>query len=150
MPSTGTGLMNIHIKWIVVQLLSCVWFFATLWTEAHQAFLSFTISQSLFKLMSIESVMSSNYLILYCLLLLSSIFPSIRVFCNESALRIRWQSIGASALAPVLPMNIQDWFPLRLTGLSSLLSKRLKSLIQQHNSKASIFQHSAFFMVQLS
>ena len=76
--------------------------------------------------MSIELVMSSNHLIL-CrpLLLLPSIFSSIGVFSNESVLCIRWQSIGVLALASVLPMNIQDWFPLRLTGLISLLSKRL-------------------------
>ena len=76
---------------VIVQSLSCVQLFATLWTAAHQASLSFTISQSLFKLMSIESVMPSNHLILcHPLLLLPSIFPSIKVFSNESALRIRW------------------------------------------------------------
>ena len=76
---------------VAVQLHSCVWLFATLWTEAHQASLSITNSQSLFKLMSIELVMPSNHLILCCpLLLLPSIFPSIRVFPNELALFIRW------------------------------------------------------------
>ena len=76
---------------IVVQSLSCVWLFATPWTAAHQASLSFTITQSLLKLMSIESVMPSNYLILcHPLLLLPSILPSIRVFSNETTLRIRW------------------------------------------------------------
>ena len=86
----------------------------TPWTATCQASLSFTISQRLLKLMSIESVMPSNHLYL-CrpLLLLPSIFPSIRVFSNESALCIRWQSIGTSA--SVLPMNIQGWFPLGLT-----------------------------------
>ena len=76
---------------VVLQLLSCVWFFVTPWTAAHQASLSFTISQSLLKLMSIESVMPSNHLIL-CrpLLLLPSIFPSIRICSNELALSIRW------------------------------------------------------------
>ena len=76
---------------VVVQLLSCVWLFATSWTVAHQASLSFTISQSLFKLMSIESVMPSNHLLL-CrpLPLLPSVFPNIRVFSNELALCIRW------------------------------------------------------------
>ena len=80
-------------------------------------FLSFTISRSLLKLMSNKSVMPSNHLIL-CppLLLLPSIFPSIRAFSNESALHIRWPKIGTSASASVLPVNIQDWFPLGLTG----------------------------------
>ena len=87
---------------------------------ACQAFLSFTIPWSLLKLISIESVMPSNHLILcHPLFLLPSIFPSNRVFSNELALCIRWPSIGASASASasVLPMNIQDWFPLGLTGL---------------------------------
>ena len=77
-------------------------------------------------------------------------FPASGSFPMSWLFASRGQSIGASASAPVLPTSIQGWFPLRLTGLSSLLSKRLKSLIQQHNSKASILQHSAFFMVQLS
>ena len=96
---------------------------ATPWTAPHQASLSFTISQSLLKFMS----MISNSLILYCpLLLLPSVFPSIRVFSNESALLFGGQSIGASTSAlSVLPMDIQGWFPLRLTGLISLLSKEL-------------------------
>ena len=95
---------------------------ATPWTAAHQASLSITNSWSLLKLMFIESMMPSNHLIL-CrpLLLLLSIFSNIRVFSNESTLRIRWPNIGASAL--ILPMNIQDWFPLWLTGLISLHSK---------------------------
>ena len=87
-----------------VQSLSCVWLFVTLWTAAHQASLSITISQSLFKLVSMELVMPSNHLILCCpLLLLPSIFPSIRVFSNESVFASGGQSIGASALASVLP-----------------------------------------------
>ena len=98
---------------VVVQLLSHVWLFVTPWTAAHQASLSITNSQSLLKLKFIESVMTSNHLIL-CrpLLLLPSIFPSIRVFSNESVFASGGQSIGASA--SVLPMNIQDWFPLGL------------------------------------
>ena len=76
------------------------------------------------------------------LLLLPSIFPSIRVFSNERALHIRWPTTGVSASATVLPMNIQGWFPLGLTGLIPLLSKGLKSLFQHHNSKVSILQHS--------
>ena len=93
---------------------------------AHQASLSITNSQSLFKLVSIEPVMPSNNLILcHPLLLLPSIFPNIRVFFNESTVCISGQSIGASGSASVLPMNIQSWFPLGLTGLISLLSKAL-------------------------
>ena len=91
-----------------VQLLSHVQLFVTLWTAACQATLSITSSWSLLKLMSIESVMPSNHLIIYHpLLLLPSIFPSIRVFSNESALHIRGQSTGVSASASALPMNIQ-------------------------------------------
>ena len=91
-----------------VQSLSRVQLFETSWTAAHQAFLSITNSWSVLTLTSIELVMPSNRLIL-CrpLLLLPSIFPSIRVFSNESALRITWKSVGASASASVLPMNIQ-------------------------------------------
>ena len=162
-------------------------------------------SQSLLKLMSIESVMPSNHLILCrLLLLLPSIFPNIRVFSNESVLHIRWPkywrfsfsnlacmhalekemathssilawripgteepgglpSMGlhrvghdwsnlaaAAASASVLPMNIQDWFPLGWTGWISLQSKGLSRLLQHHSSKASILQCSTFFIVQLS
>ena len=132
-----------------IQFLSRVQPFAAAWTEACQASLSITNSQSLLKFMSIESVMPSNHLILCrLLLLLPSIFPSIRVFSNESALCIRWPNMGASA--SVLPKNSQDWFPLGLTGLISLQSKRFKSLLQHHSSKASILWCSAFFLVQLS
>ena len=126
-------------------------FFATPWTIASQTSLSFTISWSLLKLMPAESVRPSNHLILCRLvLLLLSIFPSIRVFSNQSALCIRW-STGVAAPASVLPMHIQDWFLLGWTGLISLLSKRLfKSLLQHHSSKTSILWCSAFFVVQLS
>ena len=102
-----------------VQSLSRVWLFATSWTATHQDSLSNTNSRSLLKLMSIESVMPSNHIILCCPLLLPPwIFPSIRVFSNESVLcqSVGGQSIGVSASASVLPMNIQDWFPLGLTG----------------------------------
>ena len=110
----------------VVQSLSHVQLFATPWPAARQASLSFTIAWSLLRLMSVESVMPSDYLILcHPLLLLPSIFPSIRVFSNESALHIRWPNMGASALTSVLPRNIQNWFPLELTGLISLQSKKL-------------------------
>ena len=122
----------------------------TPWTAACQVPLSSTISWSLFKFMFIELVMLSNHLILCCpLLILLSIFPNIRVFSNEVALCIRWPKYWRFlASASVLPMNIQGWFPLELTGLISLLSKRLKSLLQHHSLKASIFCHLAFFMVQ--
>ena len=112
-------------KGVTVQSLGRVWLFATPWTAAHQASLSFTIPQSLLKLMSFELMMPSNHLILCCsLLLLLSIFPSIRVFSNESATS-SGQNIGASASASVLSVNTQGWFPLRLTGLISLQSKGL-------------------------
>ena len=139
-------------QWVVVvQSLSCVWLFATPGTAARQASLSITKYHSLPKLMSIESVMPSNHLILcHPLLLLPSIFPSIRVFSNESVLRIRWPKFGASASASVLPVNIQRWFPLGCTGWISLQSRGLKSLLQHHSLKPSILQRSAFFMVQLT
>ena len=107
----------------VVQSLSHVLLFGTPWTAAHQAPLSSTISQSLLKFISIESVMPSNHLLL-CrpLLLLPTIFPSIRIFSNEWAFHIRWPQ-GASA--SVLQMNIQGWFPLGLIGLISLQSRGL-------------------------
>ena len=96
---------------------------ATLWTAACQAFLSITNSQSLLKLMSVESVMPSNHLILCCpLLLLSSVFSSIRSFPVSQFFASGGQSIGVSALTSVLTVNIQDWFPLGLTGLISLPS----------------------------
>ena len=107
---------------VFVRLLSCVLLFAAPWTAALQASLSFTISQRLHKRMSIELVMPSNHLILCHPLLLPSVFPSIRVFASGG------QSIGASTSASVLPMNIQGWFPLGLTDLSSVLSKGLPSL----------------------
>ena len=109
---------------IVVQWLSRVWLFVTSWTAAHRASLSFTISQGLFKLMFNESVMPSIHLILYCPLVLPpSIFLSIRVFPVGQLFTSGGQNIEASVLASVLPMNIQGWFPLGLTGLISLLSK---------------------------
>ena len=101
--------------------------------------------------MSIELVMPSNHLILcHPLLLLPSIFPRIRVFSKESVLHIRCQSTGVSSSASVLPMNIQDWFPLGLTGWISFQSKGLSRVLQNYSSKASILQRSAFFTVQLS
>ena len=124
-----------------VQSLSHVWLFATPWTAARQASLSITNSQSLLKLMFIELVMPSNHLILcHPLLLLPSIFPSIRVFSNESVLRIRWPSIGVSASGSVLPMNIQDWFSLGWTGWISLQSKGLSRFF----SNTTVQKHQCF------
>ena len=126
--------------------LSHVLLFVTPWTAARQAALSITNSQSLLKLMSIESVMPPNHLILCCPLLLPpSIFPSIRVFSNESVLCIRCQSIGTlvSALASVLPMNIHDWFPLGWTGWISLLSKGLLRVFS--NITVQNYMYSFFF-----
>ena len=107
-----------------VQSLIHVWLFVTPWTAACEASLSITNSQSLLKLMSIESLMPSNHLILCCpLLLLPSIFTSIRVFPMSRLFVSGGTSTGASASASVLPMNIQGWFHWGLTGLISLLSK---------------------------
>ena len=105
------------------------------------------LTQSLPKFIFVESVMPSKYLIFFCpLLLLPSIFPSIRLFSSESAVCIRWQKYWS--WVSVLPTNIQDWFPLELTVLSSLQARRtFKSLLQHHSSKASVHQHSTFFMV---
>ena len=134
-----------------VQSLSWVWLFATPWTAAHQASLSITISQSLLKPMSIESVMPSNHLILCHPLLLPSIFPSIRVFLNESVFGQYLscgQSIGVSASASVLPMNTQDWPPLGWAGWISLQSQGLSKVFS--NTTVQKHQSSAFFIVQLS
>ena len=109
--------MYFLIVLVVAQLLSHVWFLVTPWTAAHQASLFFTVSQSLHKLMSIESVIPSNHLILcHPLLLLPSVFPSIRIFSNEWALHIRWPKYWSSALSSALLINIQGLFPLGLTG----------------------------------
>ena len=129
-----------------VQLLSRVRLFATPWTAACQASLSITNSWSSLKLMSIKLVMPFNHLIL-----LPSIFPSIRVFSNESALHISGQSIGVSASTSVLPMNTQDWSPLGWTGWISWQSKGLSRVFSNTTvQKASILWHSAFLTVQLS
>ena len=117
--------MSILLAAVVVQAPSHVRLSATPWAAAYQTSLSFTISQSLLKLMSIEFIVPSRHLILCpTLLLLPSIFLSIRVFFNE-LFASGGQNIGASASASVLPMNIQGWFPLGLAGLISLQSKGL-------------------------
>ena len=134
-----------------VQLLSHVRLFATPWTAAHQASLSITNSRSLFKLMSIESVMTSSHLILcHPLLLLPSIFPSIRVFSNESALRIRWPKYWSFNFN-ISPSNGHSGLiSFRMDWLDLLaVQGTLKSLLQHHSSKASILWRSAFFTVQL-
>ena len=140
------------IVFSLVQLLSHVWLFATTWTAAYQASLSITNSQSLLKLMSIVSVMPSNHLIL-CrpLLLLPSIFPNIRVFSNESALRIRWPKYWSFSFS-ISPSNeYSGLISFRMDWLDILaVQGTLKSLLQYHNSKAPIFQCSAFFIVQPS
>ena len=124
--------------YVIVHSLSPVRLFAAPLTAARQVFLSFTISQTLLKLMSIESVMPSNHLVLCCpLLLLPSTVPSIKVFSNESLFASGRQSITASASASVFPMNVQGSFPFGLTSLISLLSKELlrvfsSTIIQKH------------------
>ena len=144
-PSQGKA-----ISFSSVWLLSHVQLFATPWTAALQASLSITNSQSLLKLTSIQLVMPSNHLIL-CrpLLLLPSIFPSIRVFSNESALHIWWPKYCSFSFSPsntysgLISFRIV-WFDLfAVQGI-------FKSLLQHHNLKASILQHSSFYMVQLS
>ena len=113
---------------------------ATPWTAAHQAFLFFTIFQSLVRLTSTELMMPCNLLILcHPFLFPPSIFPSIRVFSNEWTLGNRWQSIQASVSASVLPMNIQDWFPLGLTDLISLQSKGVSRVFSNTTPKHHFF-----------
>ena len=132
--------------------ISHVQLFVTPWTAACQASLSFTISWSLFKLMSIESVMLSNHLILFHPLFLGpSIFPSIRVFSNESAVRIRWPKYWTSSFN-ISPSNeYSGLISFRMDWLDLLaVQGTLKSLLQHHSSKASILQCSAFFIVHLS
>ena len=131
---------------------SHVQLFATPWTAACQAPLSITSSQSLLKLMSIESVMPSNHLILYHpLLLLPLIFPSIRVFSSELALRIRWPKYWSFVFSISPSSEYSGLISLRMDWLDLLaVQGTLKSLLQQYNSKASILRRSAFFIVQLS
>ena len=131
-----------------VQLLSCVQLSATPWTAARQAFQSITNSRSLLKLMSIKPVMPSNHLILcHPLLLLPSIFPSIRGFSNESVLRIRWSKCWSFSFR-ISPSNeYLGLISFRMDWLDLLAAQgTLKSLLQHHSSKASIPQHLAFFI----
>ena len=142
----------LYIKFSSSQSLSRVWLFVTLWTAACQGSLSITNYWSSHRPMSIEMVIPSNHLILcHPLLLLLSIFRSIRVFSNESALQIRWPkywsfsfNISPSNEHPGLISDRMDWLDL------FVVQGTLKSLLQHHSSKASILQHSAFFTVWLS
>ena len=154
-PYAITYMLNLKydtVQFSSVQSLSRVWFIATPWIAACQASLSITKSWSLLKLMPIDSVMPSSHLILCCpLLLLPPIPPSIRVFSNESTLRIRWPqawsfsfSISPSNDHPGLVSFRMDWLDL------FAVQGTLKSLLQHHSSKASILQCSAFFTVQLA
>ena len=125
-----------------VQSLSCVQFFVTPWTVAHQVSLSFTNFQSLFKLLSIKLVMPSSHLILcFPLLLPLSIFPSIRVFQMSQFFSSGGHSIGVSASASVLPMNIQDQFPLQWIGWIYLQSTRLSRV---SNTNTTVQKHQFF------
>ena len=135
-----------------VQSLSRVRLFMTPWTAAHQASLSITISWSLLKLMSIESVMPSNLLILCCPLLLPpSIFPSIRVFSNKSVIGIRWPKYWSFSFSISPSSKYSGLISFRIYWLDLLAVQGiLKSLLQHHSSKASILWCSAFFMVQFS
>ena len=135
-----------------VQLLSRVRLFAIPWSAARQASLSITNSWSLLKIMSTESVMPSNHLILcHPLLLLPSIFPSIRVFSNESVLRVRWPKYWSFSFN-ISPSNkYSGLISFRMDWLDLLAVQGiLRNLLQHPSSKASILQHSAFFIVQLS
>ena len=132
-------------------MLSCVQLFVTPWTTACQASLTITNSQTLLKLMSIESVMPSNHLILCCPLLLPSIFPSIRAFSKESVLCIRWPKYWSFNFS-ISPSNeYSGLISFRMDRLDRLaVQGTLKSLLQNRSSKASILQCSAFLIVQCS
>ena len=140
------GITGIFVA--VVQSLSCVWFFATPWTAAHQASLSFTISRSVLKLMSTESMMPSNHLILCQRLLpLPSNFPSIRVFSNESALHIRWPKYWSFSISPsneysgMISFRI-DWFDLPAVRLSRVFSNTTVQKHQLFSTKPSLVSNS--------
>ena len=146
------GWMNESVQFSSVQSLSRVQLFATPWTTACQPSLSITNSQSLLKLVSIESVMPSNHLIL-CrpLLLLPSMFPSIRVLSNESVLHIRWPKYWSFTFSISPSSEYSGLISYRIDWLDLLaVQGTLKSLLQHHSSKEAVLQHSAFFMVQLS
>ena len=136
----------LHLSFVVAQSLSCLRLFGTPWTAAGQASLSFTISWSLLRLMSIEPVMPSNHLILYHPVLLPSVFPSIRVFSNELALRIRWPKYWSFSISPsseysgLISFRI-DWF--------DLLAVRgtFKSPLQHHSLKTTFIFTLTIFQI---
>ena len=151
-PKPCLGLEPTWLGLSSVQLLSRVWLFVTPWTAACQASLSITNSQSLLKFMSIVSVMPSNHLILcHPLLFLPSIFPSIRVFSDESALRIRWPRYWSLSFS-ISPSNeYSGLISFRMDYLDVLaVQGTLKNLLQHHSSKATTLGDSAFFIAQLS
>ena len=139
-----------RIFFLVVQSLSHVWLFATPWTAAYQAPLSSTISWSLLKLMSIQSLMPSNHLILCRPLLLPSIFPSIRVFSTESALHIRWSKYWSFSFS-ISPSNVQSGLiSFRIDCFDLRAVQGTPQSLLQHISKASILWCSAVFIVTLT
>ena len=143
------SVLSILFQFSSVQLLSRVQLSATPWTAAYQASMSFTISQGLLKLLSIDLVMPSKHLILcHPLLLLLSIFPSIRVFSNVSALLIRWPKYWSFSFS-ISPSNeYSGLISFRMDWLDLLaVQGTLNSLLQHHSSKTPVLQHSAFFMV---
>ena len=138
------------IQFSSVQSLSHVQLFATPWAAALQASMSVINSWSMLKLMSVESVMPSNHLTLIHPLLLPSVFPSIKVFSNESVLCIRWPKYWSFSFS-ISPSNEYSMISFRMDWLDLLaVQGTLKSLLQYHSSKASILWRSAFFIVQLS
>ena len=145
------SLFGISFYWclvlsVIVQLPSCVWLFATPWTAACQASLSLTISWSLLKLMSIESVMPSNHLILcHPLLFLPSVFPSIRVFSNESAFSIKWLKFWSFSFSISPSSEYSGWFLLGLTGWMSLQSKGLLRVFSSTTVQKHQFFNAQFF-----
>ena len=140
-----------HIQFSLVQSLSRVRLFSTPWIAARQASLSITNSQSSLRLTSIESVMPSSHLILCHPLLLPLIPPSIRVFSNESTLRIRWPKYWSFSFSIIPSKEIPGLISFRMDWLDLFaVQGTLKSLLQHHSSKASILQRSAFFTVQFS
>ena len=140
------------VQFSSVQLLNCVQLFVTPWIAARQASLSITNSQSLLKLMSTESVMPSNHLLLCCPLLFQpSIFPRIRVFSNESVLHIKWPKYWSFSFSISSSSEYSEFISFRMDWLDLLaVQGTLKSLLQHYSSKASILRRSAFFIVQLS
>ena len=140
---------SLSILCVQVQSHNCIQLFATPWTAAHQASLSITNSQSLLKLMYIESVMPSSHLILcHPLLLLPSISPRIRVFSNELVLHIRWPKYWSFSISP--SDKYSGLISFRIHWFNLEVQRTLKSLLQNHSSEGSILRCSAFFMVQLS